>query len=168
MRPSRGRSAALHLIGQLSEFSMRLPQGGPDAHQDDATHALKRLLHVTRPGSLVYLISDFRNLSAQMESTLNRLRRHSEVVLIHISDPLESDLPQAGRYQVTDGQKEAEINASNHAQRSHYHQRFEILQHDLRSMCRKNHVRYLSIRTDQPLLATLSQQTASSLQGVAP
>ena len=105
LRPGRGKSAVLKLIQQLSTFSHR--QGShANAIQDgkrSSEHALKRLLHVAHPGSLIYLISDFRHLSSQFESTLSRLTRHNELELIHVYDPLEAQLPAAGFYRVTDG-----------------------------------------------------------------
>lgn len=154
LRPKRGKTAALHMIRQLSEFSYpaqnRLTQEQLKSH--DGRHALSRLVQVTRPGSLIYMVSDFRNTSDQLESVLNRLSRHNELVLIHVSDPLESQLPVAGYYRVSDGINEAEINASGKKLRFNYHHRFHQHRENLKSLCLRNGVRFISLSTDQPLL----------------
>jgi len=165
LRPSRGKSAALHLIKQLSEFSQNRPDLKVDTEtrKHDAGHALSRLLHVARPGSLIYLISDFRHVSSQLESSLSRLRRHNEVVLIHLYDPLESQLPSAGFYRVSDGLNETEINASDKQGRHQYQQRFERHRENLQLLCQKNKLRYVPLATDQPLLSSLQQGSVTAI-----
>jgi uncharacterized protein (DUF58 family) len=169
LRPARGKTAALHLIRQLSEFS-HLQTDSIDVRPDkmnDASHALKRLVHVERPGSLIYLVSDFRNMSSQLESTLNRLSRHNELVMIHLFDPLEAKLPSTGFYRVSDGVSEAEINAADNRGREKYQHRFEQHQNNLQMLCQRNKVRYLSLATEQPLLPGLRQNTDRSTKRVS-
>ena len=52
-----------------------------------------RLRQVTRPGSLVVMLSDFRFLDDACRAQLVELARHNDVVLIHLHDPFERDLP---------------------------------------------------------------------------
>jgi len=160
LRPKGGKSSVLQLLKKLSEFTVQSPDKSHpvDENKRDSRHALNRLLHVTRPGSLIYLISDFRNMSSQFESALNQLSRHNELEIIQVSDPLESHLPAAGYYRVTDGQSEAEINAFNQQSRQSYQQRFKRHQQNLQTLCKKTGVRYLSLSTDQVLLDGLMQQ----------
>lgn len=163
LRPGRGKTATLHIIRQLSEFSVNT--NGVDhpvqPNGEDAEHALNRLVQVARPGSLMYMISDFRHIPAQFESALNRLSRHNELVLIHISDPLESELPESGIYRVTDGITEAQINTSAGQSRSDYHRRFSSQQAYLQSLCLRNRVRYLPLSTAQSMLAVLQEMPGS-------
>lgn len=153
IRPGRGTSSALHMIKQLSAFSQVGEQGGiPKAVNGDADHAMNRLLKSTRPGSLIYLISDFRHLSEQLESTLARLGRHNEVQLIHVYDPLEQQLPVEGYYRITDGEVETQINASDKQAWASYQQRFSLHQDFLQKISRKNRARFISISTAQSIL----------------
>jgi uncharacterized protein (DUF58 family) len=165
LRPGRGKKGVLRLIKHLAEFSQTLPGSGPDATQDE-NHALNRLAQVTRPGSLIYLISDFRYLSAQLESTLSRLTSHNEVVLIHIHDPLETALPDSGYYRVTDGEAEAVINASDDKVKQGYHRRFDAQRQQLITLCQKYHATYRSASTEQNPLDIL-RQSATTLRGAA-
>ncbi|MDJ0882460.1 MAG: DUF58 domain-containing protein [Gammaproteobacteria bacterium] len=159
LRPARGKSATLHLIKQLSEFSQQNPSMTSLTAQSEnkAGHALRRLAHVAHPGSLIYMISDFRHIPRQLESTLNRLSRHNELVLLHVYDPLETELPPNGFYRVTDGQSETDINTSVQSKRDQYRDRFVKHRQALVQLCKKNKVRFLTISTHQPLLQTLMQ-----------
>lgn len=155
-RPEAGKPATLHVIKQLSQFSV---QANKEAEPDHACaeHALKRLLQVTRPGSLVYLVSDFRFPTAPLEFTLNRLSRHNELVLVHVSDPLERDLPPPGVYRVTDGINESEINSADRTLWKGYHSRFDRHQQTLSELCKRSGARYLHLSTEQAVLEGLMQ-----------
>ncbi|WP_152087569.1 DUF58 domain-containing protein [Pseudoalteromonas sp. A25] len=54
---------------------------------------LKRLTHLAKPGSLIYVISDFTNLNDASFKQLERLARHCELIGCQISDPFEHQLP---------------------------------------------------------------------------
>ena len=159
LRPARGKTGTLKLINYLSEFSkLATAAQPPEADRRDSRHALNRLQHVARPGSLIYLISDFRHSGQQLESTLSRLSRHNELELIHISDPLESQLPSAGYFRVTDGQQDIEINAFNRSTRLQYQQRFSQHQQYLMDLCKKTRIRYVDLSTADDMLESLGKR----------
>jgi len=97
LKPQNGKQAVLRFLNAICD------QDDDRAEQTVITleHVLARLMHHARPGSRVYIISDFRGISDQVESHLARLSRHCEVVLIFVYDPLESHLPDKGRYRFT-------------------------------------------------------------------
>lgn len=95
LKPQNGKHAVLRFLNAISsqaEFNR------VDPTTTTLEQVLARLMQHARPGSLVYIISDFRGINAQVESYLAKLSRHCEVVLIFIYDPLESHLPEKGRY----------------------------------------------------------------------
>jgi uncharacterized protein (DUF58 family) len=165
LRPGRGKTAVLRLIKHLSEFSHRVNGNGGEKKQHDR-HALNRIVQVTRPGSLIYLISDFRNMTEQLESTLSHLSAHNEIVLLHVHDPLEASLPKAGHYRVTDGHVEAEINASDGQVKKVYHQRFDEQQQLLMKLCQKYRATYREASTENTPLEIL-RQTSKPYRGAA-
>ena len=55
---------------------------------------LKRLSHLIQTGSQVHLISDFSQLDDACYKLINLMRRHNQVTVWQISDPLESHLPK--------------------------------------------------------------------------
>ena len=116
---------------------------------------MTRLRQVARPGSLVILLSDFRFIDENCRGQLVQLARHNDVVMIHVLDPFERELPAAGNYRVTDGRDSVEIDASSASLRDRYHRRFETRQHALEQICRELGLFLIDIATDDDMLAAL-------------
>jgi len=158
IRPSRGKSASLHFIQQLAQHpAWQSEKHTGDTQSQTAADALGRLQRVSKPGSLVFLISDFRNMDDLAWSRIALLRRHSDVVLISIHDPLEQELPPAGTYKISNGDKVINLNTYNKNQREKYHQRYLHQQTELQNRCRKLGMRYISISTQDDYLLSLQQ-----------
>ena len=154
-RPRRGKPAALRFIQQLATHAawdrtmdaMDEPQSG--------LKALRRLRQVTRPGSLVVLLSDFRFLDDDCRGQLVELARHNDVVMIHCYDPLEKALPPPGYYRVTDGDNSVDLDSSRPVLRAQYRQRYEAQHAALTRLCRELGLRQIDIATDDDMLLGL-------------
>ncbi len=166
LRPKRGKSATLHFLQQLAKHSAwdknnRNAMTDSIIESQSAEHALNRLRRVAKPGSLIFLISDFRNMhdheNTNIESSLAKLSKHNDLVMLFINDPLEQQLPPAGFYKITDGQNELTINTYNPDLRSQYQQRFNTHQQYLKDLCVKLGIFYMNISTDKPLLESLQK-----------
>jgi len=155
LKPRRGKSAVLDLIGR----ACRHPAWNWPAHGQvrNSIHALSRLRKVTRPGSLIFLISDFRALSEQAEMHLVNIARHNDVVLIQVYDPVEAELPPSGSYKVSDGINELQLDTADSQLRRQYRQRFDQRQGRLVKLCRQHRMYLMSIATQDDVLASLQQ-----------
>lgn len=151
LKPRTGKTALLCFLNALVN---PLYHGEAGAGLDKA---LARLLHHARPGSQVFILSDFRGLNAAAENHLANLARHCDVVLVQIVDPLESSLPAKGRYRFIDGIREVTIDSGDSRRLLEYRQRFQSRQQYLQQLCRKLHLSWLSCGTArQPVEALLS------------
>ncbi len=158
LRPQRGKSATLHFLKQLSEHSAWQDNNTTaNIEPQPADQALNRLRRVAKPGSLIFLISDFRNMNGQSESILAQLARHNDLVMIFINDPLEQQLPPAGYYKMTDGVNELTINTSSKSLREQYQQRFTAHKQHLKNLCKKLGIFYINLPTNKPLLESLQK-----------
>ena len=155
LKPRRGKSAVLDLIGQ----TCRHPAWNWPNHRQarNSNQALSRLRKVTRPGSLIILVSDFRQMSEQAEMHLVNIAHHNDVVLIQVYDPVEADLPPAGSYKVSDGTNELQLNTADRHLRLQYRQRFDQRQGRLVKLCQQHRMYMLSITTQDDVLASLQQ-----------
>lgn len=122
-KPQNGKHAVLHLLNGLA-----IPEKRED-HSFTLEHVLARLSQHARPGSLVYIISDFRGMNAITENYITKLSKHCDVVLVFIYDPLEKGLPTQGRYRFTDNnldnQREVVVDTGDKQRLMNYQQRFE-------------------------------------------
>jgi hypothetical protein len=114
--------------------------------------ALARLVQHAHPGSLVYIISDFRGMNDAAELHLAKLSRHCDVVLLFIFDALEQDLPSKGHYRFTDGSRDVVIDTSNQQRLLSYHQHFEQRQQQLEQLAKKCRITFIQCSTtDDPI-----------------
>jgi len=154
-RPTRGKRAVLQFIQQLAAHPAWEMEDSGVGEQQPGLHALMRLRQVTRPGSLLVLLSDFRFLNGDCRGQLAELARHNDVVMIHTYDPLEQVLPPPGRYRITDGASSVAIDTANPEVRAQYQQRYAEQQQELKQLCNDLGLFQLDIATDGDMIAEL-------------
>ena len=159
LRPERGKAATVHFIKQLCEHPVwqQAQSHQPEQDTQSILQAAARLRRVARPGSLIFLISDFRHMDKQTEAHLSELARHNDVVLIFISDPLEMELPPPGDYRLSDGEQEIVLDSRNVRVREAYRERFQQHVQRLKQLCWKHHIHFLPCSTSDNLTQTLRQ-----------
>lgn len=150
LKPRSGKAALLRFFNALT-YPVYPVAGG-----NTLTEALARLQHHAHPGSRIYVISDFRGLNPLAENHLALIARHCEVILLHIFDPLESQLPEKGRYRFTDKIRDLVLDTGDTKQRHDYHQRFQNRQMYLQNLCQKLRMTLLSCSTHQSPIEVLS------------
>lgn len=161
-KPLNGRNAALGLCRRIQHFAATAAQKR-DSEARAAVDALLRLRRVARPGSLIFLLSDFHAIDEAMEQQLAQLRRHNELVLLEVSDPLERALPDAGQYRLSDGQGELLVDTADRKYRQGYEQRYARHHDYLQGRCRSLGMGYLHCSTEDEPLQVLQAQSGAWL-----
>ena len=141
LKPQNGTHAVLRFLNALVK-----PQN-PIDKAFTLDQVLARLNQHARPGSLVYIISDFRGINEQAETHIAKLSEHCEVVLIFIYDPLESSLPAKGRYRFTDDERDVVIDTSDQQQLLSYQQRFDQRLQRLELLAKKRGLVFIQCST---------------------
>jgi uncharacterized protein (DUF58 family) len=110
---------------------------------------LNNLRRIARPGSSLFLVSDFRGAETEdARELLFQLSQHTEITAIKCSDPMEARLPRGGHYAVTDGTRRSELNTADRALRKRYRSRLKAKDEGLaRDMLRLG-IPLLQARTD--------------------
>lgn len=153
LRPDHGHAAVLRLLKALVEQA-HPPQVGGLA-EPALEEALMHLPRHARPGSLVFVFSDFRQLNPAGESALSRLSRHCDGVLVMIHDSLEQHLPP-GRHRYGDGVHELVIDADRSAIAEHA-RRFQTRFEQVQTLARRHGMRFVSCCTTEAPLAVLQR-----------
>jgi uncharacterized protein (DUF58 family) len=146
LRPRLGRRAALRLL-QLIASNQAWQERAEDTATGAALSALKRLTRVARPGSLAFLFSDFSSLDQDFERQLRQLASHSDVQLLHIYDPIETELPPPGQYRIDIGKRVYTIDTTDTTMRTRYREGFEQRRARLAGLARLPGVRLVSCAT---------------------
>lgn len=130
MPPERGKPGVIRLLKKLVEGG-KLPTTSPaETGAGSLAKAVARLKRMAKPGSLIFLLSDFREFDETCESDLARLARHNDLTLLFINDPFEAALPSASAHgSVTDGRADLEIvfgdNSLNQRYADNFNARYE-------------------------------------------
>lgn len=93
LKPSAREKAVLKLCHNLCNNHQQALAQIDEPADNKLSDNLKRLNHLAKPGSLVYLVSDFSALDDASFKQLEILSRHCELIGCHISDPFEHQLP---------------------------------------------------------------------------
>ena len=162
IKPRRGKTAVLDFIGRCTKHSAwsnmittRLEKNNPGTEKHSMAAAVSRLHKVTHPGSLIFMISDFRDMDEKALSHVANISRNNDIILICISDPIEVDLPTSGSYKLTDGSNELQIQTSSKKTRSEYHQQYMNHNESLKKFCRQHRIHLIPVSTADDALEKL-------------
>jgi len=159
IRPQRGAHGVLALIRVLSDSAAAAAAPGAAAPEGMEGLAL-RLRRVAHPGTRVYVASDFRGLSRPAQDLFAQAARHSDVVFIMVHDPIEAELPPAGRYRVRDGDRELLIDTRSAARRRRYRARFQARRDGAARFCAQASIQFLVCPTDAEPVGLLRRSLA--------
>ena len=170
VRPKRSRRSALHLLNQVFEYNKKLPDvKDPEnltptdpGFQPGLAHALGQIRRITKPGSTLYVISDFATLDEKALQYLNQLSRHNNVICCLVYDALEESLPVPGIYSITDGNRKGALNTHNSKARIRYREQFEERMDRISSEFDKLQIQLIKMRTNQLVVERIRQWIAKS------
>ncbi len=150
LRPRRGKASLLHFLKALAD------QPRSEAVRPlSLAEPMRRMRRTAHPGSLVVFVSDFRGFDEMAERQLVRIARHNDLVLIHVHDWLESQLPAEGFYRLGDGERIVELEAGRKQVRLEYHRQYEARVRHLQQLCRQYQMTWLQCATDDDPLEVL-------------
>ena len=166
VRPKRSRRSALHLLNQVYEFNQALggvTRGDSEAGESTGlSGALGQIRKILRPGSTLYVISDFVTLDERAVNFLNQLSQHNNVVCCLVYDALEESLPTPGLYSITDGRRKGALNTFNRRARIRYREQFAERMRLIESELDRLQVALLKIRTSDLVVEQIRQWIAQN------
>ncbi|HNP60154.1 MAG TPA: DUF58 domain-containing protein [Nitrospirales bacterium] len=157
LRPRGGRTGVLQLLNLLAQDSVH-PSEVNEQQNPSASPlqlALNRVQATAKPGSLIFLLSDFRDWDQQAKQTLIRLGGHQDVVVIFMYDKLEQEPPPAGQYPVTDGIRTGILNTGSASTIQSYSACFKERYEDVRTLCLTRGIGFISLGTHDDILFQL-------------
>jgi uncharacterized protein (DUF58 family) len=150
LRPRRGKASLLHFLKALADQPR-----SEERRLRSLAEPMRRMRRTAHPGSLVVFVSDFRGFDETAERQLVRIARHNDVVLIHVYDWLERQLPTEGFYRLGDGERIVELEVGRRQVRLEYHRHYEARVTQLQNLCRQHQMTWLQCATDEEPLEVL-------------
>lgn len=157
VRPRRSRKTVLALLSQLAEYNAALPHTG-ESVSGSFPDMLGNLRRIARPGTSLFLISDFRGADDDSaREQMFQLAQHTEITAIACTDPLENKLPRAGRYTVTDGTQRSVLHTADRQLRHHYQDQAQRRRESLSKDLLRLGIPLLGASTDRAPFGLLQQ-----------
>jgi uncharacterized protein (DUF58 family) len=161
-RPAGGRRGVLRFLQHMvTNPSWQRSPHRPFNPQQRLAKTIMGLRRVTRPGSLIVLLSDFNQWDDEVEKHLAQLSRQAQLALYFFYDPLEAALPHGGRYRLSDGNTELTIATDQTELRETYHQRFIAHKKRVELFCQRYRAQFNLVSTEQDLHQLLIPKPAS-------
>jgi len=163
IRPQGGQRGVLRLIRELVRTTDPVHAMADHATYKESSHlndALLRLRHVARPGSLVFILSDFYAIDEDTRRHLQALRQHNDIAACQIVDALELQPPPAGRYAISDGVDAGLLDTRSVARRAAYTDYFASHHRAVRELMRQSAVRLHRIATTDHVAQVLRHTLA--------
>lgn len=154
--PRRGRAATLRWLKLLADSAPRLRTAPQVATPAPLAAAFTRLARVAKPGTLIFVISDFRGFDDAARAALARLGQHADLGLILVHDPLEAAFPALDEAAtIASGARRLRLAGVGISQRERYAAQFDARVATVRGLCREQGLLFASLDTGADPVAAL-------------
>tara|TARA_R110001592_G_scaffold248308_1_gene510595 strand:+ start:70884 stop:71855 length:972 start_codon:yes stop_codon:yes gene_type:complete len=164
IKPARNRKNVMRFLNLINDFnhalSIDMPSPDTSFKIDDA---LTECIRLSKPGTLIVIISDFSKLSQQSDKLLSKLAKHSELLMVHTFDPLEYELPTNGIFPVSDGNETLVIDASKKTLKRDFDKLIQQRQYELKRISTRLNAPLIELSTEFPAISSI-QSLLFSLQ----
>jgi len=118
IRPQRSHSTVMRILHAIVEQNQALSvTGGVQSNPGMFNEVLRRCDRLAKHDCLICVISDCFGNDQESRQILTRVARHNDVLFAFIHDPLEVDLPAAGRLVFGDGSLQLEVDTNSRSLR---------------------------------------------------
>jgi uncharacterized protein (DUF58 family) len=158
VRPRRSKQSLLQLLNWLVRANQNLSTNSAPSERDSFSLALRRAREVLRPGSLVIILCDERALSDTAEQQLSLLARHTDLILLPLSDALDHALPAAGLLRFAERDAELEMDTQDAELRQRYQRLGEARQARWQRLALRLGVLLMPLHTHAGVIEQLQEQ----------
>jgi len=180
MKPSGNRRNCMRLLNRIvvnyqktlaecfsSQSKIEAAQLSAAVKSNPLKETLKRLRYLAKPGSVIHLVSDFEHFDESCQRQLSKLSQHADIHCVLVSDPIESELPPAGLYGITDGLQNGMLNTSQSQLRQNYAQSFNDKIAQVQDFAISHRGIFTAIDTNYQQYSVGQQGSASNKKGSA-
>ena len=157
VRPRRSKQSLLQLLNWLVRANQKLSTDTLPSPRDSFSLALRRAREVLRPGSLVIILCDERALGDTAERQLSLLARHTDLILMPLSDQLDHALPAAGLLRFSELQAHLAMDTQDAELRQRYAALSEARQLRWQRLAQKLRVLLLPLHTAENVVEQLRE-----------
>lgn len=150
--PHRSRERVMQILKQVVKDNQALSiSDSVKPNPGQLNKALKQLSLMARHDCLVCLITDGSGVNPETRRHITRLSEHNDVLTAFIYDPLEKEMPPAGRLRFADDEGQLEADTSDKKLRTEFQNEFEQRLEQLQTASRRYSIPVLPLQTISPV-----------------
>lgn len=187
IRPKGGHQGVLRFLKLLANFHNNKGHNNKGTSELNTELLFARIQQIIHPGSIVLFASDLnfsqQNLShhslshhkSASENTDNIFKhiryiaQHNDLIINHIADPLEMELPPPSQYGISNGIQTRMLDTQDDALRQSFQTMFQDKINGIEQFCIQNRIHLINLLTNEKVadkfLATLGKD--SSIRRIA-
>ncbi len=148
VKPAKGEKHAYYMLSELLKLT-------PGSKKTNLSKALLSILNLVKRKSVIIVVSDF--IDEGYEHNLKAVARKHDLIVIHINDKRETNLPKLGIVPLIDKEtnKTIWVNTSFKFFRENIRDTFTKGRSDLEEFCRKAQANYLNVYTHEDYVLKL-------------
>jgi len=150
IKPHRSRTRVRELLGAVVKMNHQL---GKDHHAtanpEMLNKALNQALQIAKHDYLICTVGDGFGMNEETKRLITLLSAHNDVISIFIYDPLEAELPKAGKLTMAEGTYQLEIDTNNQKIRQEFDSDFQERLSQMQTMARGRSIPLLPIETSR-------------------
>lgn len=162
IEPHRSESRVMHLLGAVATANQSLDAKSAPADASTLNSVIERAARLANHDHLVCIISDLAGADQETVRHMTRIQTHNDAMVIFVFDPLEVELPDAGRLMMAEGNQRLDVDTSNRRLRDGFRDGFEQRLARLKELSLQRHTPVLPVSTAQGV----SAQVRKALGGV--
>ncbi|OKL41644.1 DUF58 domain-containing protein [Pontibacter flavimaris] len=148
LKPAKGIQQAYAIIKSLDELV-------PKSTRTNLAAGIKLTLDLIKRRSIILLLSDFIDINYEKE--LSMLARRHDLIVLHLRDVREQQLPAMGIVPILDKEtgRTLWLNTSGREFQERYLAQYQENQEQLMRLCQKHQANYLAINTNEDYVPQL-------------
>lgn len=149
IHPAARETGVLSLLRSLVQLQPAAPGEQNPGRLDQA---LKRMVRLALPGSLVVVLSDFREVGDAADKHFAALARHTDIIGAFLFDPLEAEPPPPGHYRLGINGNSLSLDTGQRRTAKHWQRQFQDHREAVLGLCRRHGAHFMEAATaDAPL-----------------
>lgn len=162
IKPARSRKSVMRLINVISQFNLALSVNSLSegiTSENSASEqvekpftlndALMETQRIAKPGTLIFILSDFLDFDTTTKKHIQILSKHNNVAAIRNFDSLEMELPPPGTYTVSNGNKISTFQPNSRTARELYTKEITIFNQQLKQTMTNLGIPYIEQNTTE-------------------
>jgi uncharacterized protein (DUF58 family) len=110
VRPHRSKATVMRILDALVEKNRALGADSDAAHGPEMLNrVLEGVARVAGHDHLVAIISDFDGADAETTRIVTKIAQHNDVIAVPVYDPTSTEIPESGRFVVSEGELQVEL-----------------------------------------------------------